>query len=139
MSNVDCTDAEFVRFHSIWFCLMTSSCYMAFKVVCTAHKLHCTLFLMDFKIWNLKLLKLCDLHQMRNPNEGLIKYQTDESVWSPSVAFLLALLQCSFISFLNSSPPPTCSVRFSLSMAFPSVSRQANIGLLDTIRASVWH
>lgn len=87
------------RFHSIWLCLMTSSCYMAFKVVCTAHKLRCTLFLMDFKIWNLKLLKLCDSHQTRNPNEGLIKYQTDESVWSPNVGFLLALLQCSLISF----------------------------------------
>lgn len=78
---------------------MTSSRYMAFKVACTAHKLCCTLFLMDFKIWNLKLLKLCDSHQTRNRNEGLIKYQTDESVWSPNVGFLLALLQCSFISF----------------------------------------
>lgn len=38
------------RFRSIWFCLMTSSCYMAFKVVYTAHKLCCTLFLMHFKI-----------------------------------------------------------------------------------------
>lgn len=129
-----------LRLRSIWFCLMTSSCYMAFKVVCTAHELCCTLFLMHFKIWNLKLLKLCDSHRTRNTNEGLIKYYRLMSLCGLQILDSCWLCSSALLSpFLNSPPPPTCSVRFSLSMAFPSVSRRTNIGLVDTIRASVWH